>query len=113
MINPKGPVAVAIIDASSLMIDPAVAYHHYPTFMRAKNEGVLLQEPDGSIFKAVVWPGVTAFPDCISGFPHLSTRILIQELQGSIQTRPLSGMANSCASLILKHPSILMALGSI
>ena len=46
------------------MIDPAVAIHHYPSFMRAKEDGVFLQEPDGHIFKAVVWPGLAAYPDC-------------------------------------------------
>jgi len=44
-----------------VMVDPAVAYQDYPAF----NNGVesFLKEANGSVYKGVVWPGVTAFPD--------------------------------------------------
>jgi alpha-glucosidase len=52
-----------------VMVDPAVAYQtkrenglEYTTFTRARDEGLFLSK-NGTIFKGVVWPGVTAFPD--------------------------------------------------
>jgi len=49
-----------------MMIDPAVAYQPYPSFQRAADMGVLLKHPRGGIYKGVVWPGVSAYPDCES-----------------------------------------------
>lgn len=49
-----------------VMVDPAVAYTDYPTFNRGVEDGVFLKENNGSIYKAVVWPGVTAYPDFVS-----------------------------------------------
>jgi alpha-glucosidase len=49
-----------------MMIDPAVAYQPYPSFERGVADNVFLKDTDGSIFKGVVWPGITAFPDCKS-----------------------------------------------
>ncbi|KAF8455795.1 glycosyl hydrolases family 31-domain-containing protein [Kalaharituber pfeilii] len=46
-----------------MMVDPAIAYQDYPSFNRAVEDDVLMRERDGSIYKGVVWPGVTAFPD--------------------------------------------------
>ncbi|CCX06613.1 family 31 glycosyl hydrolase [Pyronema domesticum] len=46
-----------------MMIDPAVAYQPYPSFERGVADNVFLKDTDGSIFKGVVWPGITAFPD--------------------------------------------------
>jgi alpha-glucosidase len=52
-----------------VMVDPAVAYQterenglEYSTFTRGRDEGLFLSKK-GIIFKGVVWPGVTAFPD--------------------------------------------------
>ena len=52
-----------------VMVDPAIAYQTkrennlpYEAFIRARDQGLFLQK-NGSIFKGVVWPGVTAFPD--------------------------------------------------
>ena len=44
-----------------VMVDPAVAYQDYPPF----NNGIdsFLKFSNGSVYKGVVWPGVTAFPD--------------------------------------------------
>ncbi|KAK6435660.1 hypothetical protein LTR95_008154 [Oleoguttula sp. CCFEE 5521] len=44
-----------------VMVDPAVAYQDYPAF----NNGIdsFLKTSNGSVYKGVVWPGVTAFPD--------------------------------------------------
>ena len=49
-----------------LMVDPAIAYADYPPFDRAVEDNVLLQNSDGGVWKGVVWPGVTAFPDWFS-----------------------------------------------
>jgi alpha-glucosidase len=46
-----------------VMVDPAVAYQDYPAFNNGKKKGIFLTRSDGSIYKGVVWPGVTAFPD--------------------------------------------------
>ncbi|KAK2755018.1 hypothetical protein FQN54_006546 [Arachnomyces sp. PD_36] len=46
-----------------VMVDPAVAYQDYETFNRASEKDVLMKTNNGSIYKGVVWPGVTAFPD--------------------------------------------------
>jgi len=52
-----------------VMVDPAVAYQEqkydnltYETFTKGRDEGVFLYK-EGEIFKGVVWPGVTSFPD--------------------------------------------------
>lgn len=52
-----------------VMVDPAVAYQEqkydqleYTTFTTARDEGLFVYK-NGSIFRGVVWPGVTAFPD--------------------------------------------------
>ncbi|SMR62958.1 unnamed protein product [Zymoseptoria tritici ST99CH_3D1] len=52
-----------------VMVDPAVAYQEqkfdnltYTTFTDARDDGLFLYKND-DIFKGVVWPGVTAFPD--------------------------------------------------
>lgn len=46
-----------------VMVDPAVAYQNYSGFTNGVEQGIYLQESNGSIYKGVVWPGVTAFPD--------------------------------------------------
>lgn len=53
-----------------VMVDPAVAYQEekydnltYDTFVSGRDQGLFLQK-NGDIYQGVVWPGVTAFPDC-------------------------------------------------
>lgn len=46
-----------------VMVDPAVAYQDYGAFNRGKDADIFLKIGNGSIYKGVVWPGVTAFPD--------------------------------------------------
>jgi alpha-glucosidase len=48
-----------------MMIDPAIAYQPYSSFQRGVESGIFLKEANGDIHKGVVWPGVTAFPDCM------------------------------------------------
>lgn len=48
-----------------MMVDPAVAYTDYPTFNRGVEDGIFLKENNGLIYKGVVWPGVTAYPDFV------------------------------------------------
>lgn len=48
-----------------MMVDPAVAYRDYPTFTRGVQDDIFLRESTGSIYKAVVWPGVAAYPDFV------------------------------------------------
>ncbi|TPX12191.1 uncharacterized protein E0L32_007077 [Thyridium curvatum] len=49
-----------------VMVDPAVAYQDYPPFHRGVEDNIFLLRNNGSIWKGVVWPGVTAFPDWFS-----------------------------------------------
>lgn len=44
-------------------VDPAVAYQPYGPFERGVEDNVFLLESNGSVYKGVVWPGVTAYPD--------------------------------------------------
>jgi len=46
-----------------VMVDPAVAYQDYPPFNNGVNDSAFLTVANGSVYKGVVWPGVTAFPD--------------------------------------------------
>ncbi|KAK2751040.1 hypothetical protein FQN57_000115 [Myotisia sp. PD_48] len=46
-----------------VMVDPAVSYGDNPAFDRGVEQDVFLKLEDGTIYKAAVWPGVTAFPD--------------------------------------------------
>ena len=46
-----------------MMIDPAVAYQDYPGFNNGVDHDAFLKFSNGSTYKGVVWPGVTAFPD--------------------------------------------------
>ena len=46
-----------------MMVDPAVAYKNYPTFDRGVINDIWLKNPNGTLLKGVVWPGVTVFPD--------------------------------------------------
>ncbi|KAF2867601.1 alpha-glucosidase [Massariosphaeria phaeospora] len=46
-----------------VMVDPAVAYQDYDAFNKGVEADVFLKRENGSIYKGVVWPGVTAFPD--------------------------------------------------
>ncbi len=49
-----------------VMVDPAVAYQQYPPFERGVDDNIFMLRANGSIWKGVVWPGVTAFPDWFS-----------------------------------------------
>ncbi|KAH8899784.1 family 31 glycosyl hydrolase [Thozetella sp. PMI_491] len=49
-----------------VMVDPAVAYQSYPPFERGVEDNIFMLRANGSIWKGVVWPGVTAFPDWFS-----------------------------------------------
>ncbi|GAB7352416.1 hypothetical protein MBLNU459_g2839t3 [Dothideomycetes sp. NU459] len=46
-----------------VMVDPAVAYQDYAAFNNGVDDNAFLKLSNGSIYKGVVWPGVTAFPD--------------------------------------------------
>lgn len=46
-----------------MMVDPAVAYKDYPTFNRGISDDIWLKNPNGTLLKGVVWPGVTVYPD--------------------------------------------------
>ncbi|KAA8910594.1 alpha-glucosidase [Sphaerosporella brunnea] len=45
-----------------MMVDPAVAYGNNTAFERGAEMDIFLKK-DGGIYKSVVWPGVTAYPD--------------------------------------------------
>ncbi|KAF2863108.1 glycoside hydrolase family 31 protein [Piedraia hortae CBS 480.64] len=46
-----------------VMVDPAVAYQDYPAFNKGVEMDIFVKNDNGSIYKGVVWPGVTAYPD--------------------------------------------------
>ncbi|KAK0927436.1 hypothetical protein LTR29_017640 [Friedmanniomyces endolithicus] len=46
-----------------VMVYPAVAYQNYPGFNDGVSADAFLKVANGSVYKGVVWPGVTAFPD--------------------------------------------------
>lgn len=46
-----------------VMVDPAVAYENYDAFNNGAAADAFMVSANGSIYKGVVWPGVTAFPD--------------------------------------------------
>jgi len=46
-----------------VMVDPAVAYQDYPPFNNGVQDNAFIKVSNGSIYRGVVWPGVTAFPD--------------------------------------------------
>ncbi|KAF8592469.1 glycoside hydrolase family 31 protein [Ramaria rubella] len=48
-----------------MMVDPAVAFlanQNYSTFDRGLAADAYLKNPNGTVYKGLVWPGVTAFP---------------------------------------------------
>lgn len=47
----------------TVMVDPAVAFENNSAYERGMEANVFLKNPDGTLFKGVVWPGVTVFPD--------------------------------------------------
>ncbi|KAI1502595.1 family 31 glycosyl hydrolase [Biscogniauxia marginata] len=50
-----------------VMVDPAVAYQDFPAaFQRGVDDNIFMLRENGSVWKGVVWPGVTAFPDWFS-----------------------------------------------
>ncbi|KAI1778152.1 glycoside hydrolase family 31 protein [Hypoxylon cercidicola] len=50
-----------------VMVDPAVAYQDFPaSFQRGVEDNIFLLRANGSVWKGVVWPGITAFPDWFS-----------------------------------------------
>ncbi|KAI9732344.1 MAG: hypothetical protein M1834_001551 [Cirrosporium novae-zelandiae] len=46
-----------------LMVDPAVAHTDYPPYNRGTADDIWVKRPNGTVFRGVVWPGVTVFPD--------------------------------------------------
>lgn len=46
-----------------LMVDPAVAYQNYDPFNNGAKLDVFHKLDNGSLYKSVVWPGVTVYPD--------------------------------------------------
>jgi len=50
-----------------VMVDPAVGYFDFPTTLqRGIDDDVYLLRQNGSLWRGVVWPGVTVFPDWFS-----------------------------------------------
>lgn len=46
-----------------VMVDPAVAYQDYPAYNNGVQDDAFLKLSNGSVYRGVVWPGVTVFPD--------------------------------------------------
>lgn len=50
-----------------VMVDPAVGYFDFPkTLQRGIDDDIYLLRQNGSLWRGVVWPGVTVFPDWFS-----------------------------------------------
>jgi alpha-glucosidase len=50
-----------------VMVDPAVSYNDFPlAFQNGVEDNIFMLRANGSVWKGVVWPGVTAFPDWFS-----------------------------------------------
>lgn len=48
----------------TVMVDPAVAWKDFPeAFNTGIEDDIFMRRPNGSVYKGVVWPGTTAFPD--------------------------------------------------
>ncbi|KAK4209186.1 glycosyl hydrolases family 31-domain-containing protein [Rhypophila decipiens] len=46
-----------------VMVDPAVAYAEYPAFEEGIKDDIFMKRSNGSVWKGVVWAGVSVFPD--------------------------------------------------
>ncbi|KAK4981167.1 hypothetical protein LTR28_003416 [Elasticomyces elasticus] len=46
-----------------VMVDPPVAHQNYPAFNNGVQDNAFMKWSNDSIYKGVVWPGVTVFPD--------------------------------------------------
>ncbi|KAI6896478.1 alpha-glucosidase [Hortaea werneckii] len=46
-----------------VMVDPAVAYNNNDAYFEGVEQDVFLKRDNGTLYKGVVWPGVTVFPD--------------------------------------------------
>ncbi|KAL4912832.1 glycosyl hydrolases family 31-domain-containing protein [Aspergillus aurantiobrunneus] len=46
-----------------VMVDPAVSVSDNPAYHRGVEQDVFLKTQNGSLYKGVVWPGVTVYPD--------------------------------------------------
>jgi alpha-glucosidase len=46
-----------------VMVDPAVAYRNNTAYEHGAKADIFLKTDNGSVYKGVVWPGVTVFPD--------------------------------------------------
>lgn len=46
-----------------VMVDPAVSYTNNSAFNAGVQEDIFMKNANGSVYKAVVWPGVAAYPD--------------------------------------------------
>jgi len=53
-----------------VMVDPAIAYYPYSAFQKGVEDEIFLYRQNGSVYKGVVWPGVSAFPDWFA--PNIS-----------------------------------------
>lgn len=51
----------------TVMVDPAVAWKDFPdAFNTGVEDNIFMLRANGSVWKGVVWPGTTAFPDWFS-----------------------------------------------
>jgi len=85
---------------SVLMVDPAVAYQDYPGFNNGVANNAFLKIANGSIYKGVVWPGVTAFPVRVSFRNYIALTSLTHRTLGLVCSRN-SGVLGPGISFIL------------
>jgi len=82
-----------------VMVDPAVAYQNYSAFNDGVAANAFMKWANGSVYKGVVWPGVTAFPVSIYVAFKVSTGGLII-FSGLVRSR-------HCTILVLPVPILL------
>jgi alpha-glucosidase len=58
---------IPIVDSAIYIPNPDNETDAYPTYNRGNDSGVFLNNPDGSQYIGLVWPGYTVFPDWQAG----------------------------------------------
>ncbi|KAI9682323.1 MAG: hypothetical protein M1817_000377 [Caeruleum heppii] len=94
-LHDSGRHFIPIVDAAIYAPNPenasdaAYSKSSYGTYTRGNDQGVFLQNPDGSQYLGIVWPGITVFPDWSA---EAATPWWINELQTWYDLVPYDGM---------------------
>lgn len=86
-----------------VMVDPAVAYQDYDAFNNGVEQDVFMVQGNGSIYKGIVWPGVTAFVSVFMKARGIHSLTPHSSPIGFTQIRKTIGTANFSTSLTLRR----------